>query len=60
MRQYLTEVVGRLSTGGLIAMLALLVVCIIISSIRGNRAKAKPVTKAMACPLCGSSKEVKS
>lgn len=55
MSQYLTEVMSRVSVGGLSIFLIIVIVCLIISSIRSS--KAKPKNSAVAampvCPTCG-------
>lgn len=58
MNQYLTEVMSRLSIGGLIAILALLIVMFTIASIRSNRNSPTQSNKAgIPCPMCGKGKQ---
>lgn len=54
MNQYLTEVMNRLSMGGLVGLLILLVVCLIIASIRSKKPNpAQKIKPAIPCPMCG-------
>lgn len=51
MSQYLSEFMDRLSIGGLVVMLVILIACLIIASIRSSKAPAKKVLTV--CPTCG-------
>ena len=54
MNNYLIGVMERLSIGGLVALLVLLLVCLVIASIRSKNAPKKTIQIVDSkCPSCG-------
>lgn len=52
--EYLNGVMSRLSMGGLIALLVLLLICLLIATIRSSKATKEQNNKpVIPCPTCG-------
>lgn len=54
MSQYLSEVMDRLSIGGLTALFFFLFICLLISILTSKKTATKQESKsAIPCPMCG-------